>query len=105
MTWAVRATNVAKRYRRTARGFQLRTLKSALLGRRGEEALAGDETIAAGLAPERAEEQFRWRRGEEEVEGRDAHERHAHEGCKARHASDEALQRSAGLRPDEDQGA
>ncbi len=47
MTWAVRATNVGKRYRRTARGFQLRTLKSALLGRRGEEALAGDETIAA----------------------------------------------------------
>ncbi|MEO7794705.1 MAG: ABC transporter ATP-binding protein [Thermoanaerobaculia bacterium] len=47
MSWAVRAERVSKRYRRTARGFQLRTLKSALLGRRGVEALAGDETIAA----------------------------------------------------------
>jgi lipopolysaccharide transport system ATP-binding protein len=47
VTWAVRAERVSKRYRRTARGFQLRTLKSALLGRRGAEALAGDETIAA----------------------------------------------------------
>lgn len=47
MSWAVRAAGVGKRYRRTARGFQLRTLKSALLGRRGAEALAGDETIAA----------------------------------------------------------
>ena len=47
MSWAVRAEGVHKRYRRTARGFQLRTLKSALLGRRGAEALAGDETIAA----------------------------------------------------------
>ncbi|MEO8275106.1 MAG: ABC transporter ATP-binding protein [Thermoanaerobaculia bacterium] len=47
MTWAVRAQALSKRYRRTARGFQLRTLKSALLGRRGEEALAGDATIAA----------------------------------------------------------
>jgi ABC-type polysaccharide/polyol phosphate transport system ATPase subunit len=47
VSWAVRAAGVSKRYRRTARGFQLRTLKSALLGRRGDEALAGDETIAA----------------------------------------------------------
>jgi len=47
VSWAVRADQVCKRYRRTARGFQLRTLKSALLGRRGAEALAGDETIGA----------------------------------------------------------
>jgi lipopolysaccharide transport system ATP-binding protein len=47
VTWAVRARNVGKRYRRTVRGFQLRTLKSALLGRRGADALAGDETISA----------------------------------------------------------
>ncbi len=47
MSWAIRADRVSKRYRRTARGFQLRTLKSALLGRRGADALAGDETIAA----------------------------------------------------------
>ena len=47
MSWAVRAEQVSKRYRRTARGFQLRTLKSALLGRRGADALAGDDTIAA----------------------------------------------------------
>jgi ABC-type polysaccharide/polyol phosphate transport system ATPase subunit len=44
---AVVARKLCKRYRRTARGFQMRTLKSALLGRRGAAALADEPTIAA----------------------------------------------------------
>jgi len=44
---AVVARDVTKLYRRTARGFQMRTLKSALLGRRGAAALADEPTIAA----------------------------------------------------------
>ena len=46
-TPAVVARDLTKLYRRTARGFQMRTLKSALLGRRGAEALADEPTIAA----------------------------------------------------------
>jgi ABC-type polysaccharide/polyol phosphate transport system ATPase subunit len=44
---AVVARDLAKLYRRTAPGFQMRTLKSALLGRRGAAALADEPTIAA----------------------------------------------------------
>jgi ABC-type polysaccharide/polyol phosphate transport system ATPase subunit len=41
------ARGVTKLYRRTAPGFQMRTLKSALLGRRGASAFGDEPTIAA----------------------------------------------------------
>jgi ABC-type polysaccharide/polyol phosphate transport system ATPase subunit len=44
---AVVARGVTKLYRRTAPGFQMRTLKSALLGRRGASAFGDEPTIAA----------------------------------------------------------
>ena len=44
---AVSARELTKLYRRTAPGFQMRTLKSALLGRSGVAALADEPTIAA----------------------------------------------------------
>jgi lipopolysaccharide transport system ATP-binding protein len=44
---AVSARGVTKLYRRTAPGFQMRTLKSALLGRRGASAFGDEPTIAA----------------------------------------------------------
>ena len=46
MSWAVRAEGVSKRFRRTAPGLRLRTLKSALLGR-GASTAAGEATISA----------------------------------------------------------
>jgi ABC-type polysaccharide/polyol phosphate transport system ATPase subunit len=44
---AVSARNLTKLYRRASPGFQMRTLKSALLGRSGAAALADQPTIAA----------------------------------------------------------
>ena len=44
---AVAAVALSKVYRRTSPGFQMRTLKSALLGRRGRAAFGDEPTLAA----------------------------------------------------------